>query len=101
MDVCECAGKGDSEDKFFCSVRRRSGVIRDSTKGPVGPGHEAEGVEPRDVLEDRAAKSQDLAMAVQDPGAQDKVADSAGEGPPGAREPRRHRPAQGLSLIPI
>jgi hypothetical protein len=29
----------------------------------MGPGHQAEGVEPRHVLEDRAAEPQDLALA--------------------------------------
>ena len=71
------------------------GNVQQDAEGSVGAGHEAEGVEPRHILEDRAAEPQDLAAAVQDPDAQDKVAHPAGERSPGPREPCRHRSAQG------
>jgi hypothetical protein len=38
-------------------------AVEEDAEGPMGTGHQAEGVEPRHVLEDRAAEPQDLALA--------------------------------------
>src|SRR5215469_3272310 len=64
--------------------------LEDDPELPLRARHQAKGVEAGDVLEHLAAESQSPATTVEHGDAQHAVAHSAGERPPGPREPRRH-----------